>query len=152
MLKAFAELRKPQDLLLKLENDYLRICANRNDHYAAFDFFVTAEHIIDWIHPSSKTARERLRNSSRLLKITSHIANGAKHFEATRSHHDSVKDVQEARLVERGYVEEGYAEVPLIVRLTADAALDIGQDSIFVSDLAADVLAYWRAHFSAPTP
>lgn len=35
------------------------------------------------------------RESSELLKITSHIANGAKHFQALAKHHDSVGDLKQ---------------------------------------------------------
>ena len=78
--KGFAELRVPRDLVQKLEYDLKRIRESPQDQYAAFDFIVTAEHIVDWIHPDDKKAREAIRSSSSLLRITSHLANGVKPF------------------------------------------------------------------------
>jgi hypothetical protein len=43
----FAELRIPRDLVKKLQFDLKRVLESPQDQYAAFDFFVTAEHIVD---------------------------------------------------------------------------------------------------------
>ena len=125
--KGFAELQVPRDLVNKLEYDLERVLKSPQDQYAAFDFFVTAEHIVDWIHPNDKKARYKIRYNSSLLKITSHIANGVKHFEATAPHHQSVKTVEKTRYVGPGYVEEGYLEDPLIVHLTEKEQSSFGQ-------------------------
>jgi hypothetical protein len=77
------ELRLPTDLIRKLRHDLERMETSPLDQYAAFDFFVTAEHIVDWLHPTDEPSRRALRDSSHLLRITSHLANGSKHFEAT---------------------------------------------------------------------
>jgi hypothetical protein len=73
--------------------------ADPMDTYAVFDFFVTADHVLDWLLPDSpgksrKVERSARRAGNRLLEITSHIANGAKHFRATAAHHKSVADVE----------------------------------------------------------
>jgi len=47
MHQGFGELRLPADLLRKLRHDFERMKMSPQDQYAAFDFFVTAEHIID---------------------------------------------------------------------------------------------------------
>ena len=60
------------------------------DAYAAFDFFVTAEHLLDWLHPDSangKADREKLRNQYEILQTVSHLACGAKHFDGLRNYH-----------------------------------------------------------------
>jgi hypothetical protein len=142
--KGFAELRVPRDLVKKLEHDLERVRKSPQDQYAAFDFFVTAEHIVDWIHPVDKKAREKVRSSSSLLRITSHLANGVKHFKVTAFHHQSVVDVKKSRYVEAGYVEEGYFEAPLIVHLTTDEERSFGQSSIEVAALAQKVYEYWK--------
>ena len=58
----------------------------------AVDFFVTAEHMADWVLPgqANRQARETLRASSVLLQVPSHVANGAKHFIAEARPHQSV--------------------------------------------------------------
>jgi hypothetical protein len=130
----------------KLEYDLERIRKSPKDQYAAFDFFVTAEHIVDWIHPDDKKAQEAIRSSSSLLRITSHLANGVKHFEAKAKRHQSVADVEKSRYVEEGYVEDGYFEDPLIVHLTADEQQLFGQSSNEVTALAQHVYEYWKAN------
>src|SRR5688572_9588972 len=93
--RGFATLQTPKDLIAKLRHDLRRMESDPDDVYAAFDFFVTAEHILDWLYPdapdaSQKRKREKARSSTRLLQITSHIASGAKHFVALGKHHSSV--------------------------------------------------------------
>ena len=144
--KGFAVLRVPRDLVRKLEYDLERVRKSPQDQYAAFDFFVTAEHIVDWIHPNDKKAREAVRSSLPLLRITSHLANGIKHFEAKSKHHKSVVDVEKSRYVAAGYVEDGYFEDPLVVHLTKGEQQAFGQSSIEVSALALQVYEYWEAN------
>lgn len=145
--KGFVELKKPSDLLKKLEFDFNRLQEKKNDQYVAFDFFVTAEHIVDWIHPtkSDSSARKSLRSSNALLKIVSHIANGAKHFEATAPHHQSIDHIKKDRYVKDGYVEEGYLEEPIIIKFTPAEASAFGKSEIDVLELAEKVLKYWQS-------
>ncbi len=49
--KAWFELRTPADLLAKLKADGERLRAEPADSHAAFDFFVTAWHLADWVYP-----------------------------------------------------------------------------------------------------
>ena len=115
-----------------------------NDQYAAFDFFVTAEHIIDWIYPDSRPDRQSLRSSKAILRVTSHIANGAKHFEAKASHHKSVARIEKERYVKPGYVEEGYFEDPIMVQLTEEEAKQLNAElHVKATWLAHKVIEYW---------
>lgn len=117
-----------------------------DDQYAAFDFFVAAEHIVDWILPDSKIDQRNMRNNNDLLKITSHIANGAKHFEAKAKHHKSVSGVEKSRYVAKGYVKEGYYSDPLIIHLSPDEEGLFGTRDIEAVALAKKVLSYWQNH------
>jgi hypothetical protein len=97
--QGFGNLQTPQDLFEKLQHDFSRIKNDPLDTYAAFDFFVTAEHMLDWVYPdapgmSQKAQRKAVRASERLLQITSHIANGSKHFITTDPRHDSVENIE----------------------------------------------------------
>jgi hypothetical protein len=150
--KGFAELRVPYDLVIKLKYDLERIRESPQDQYAAFDFFVTAEHLIDWVYPDDKAARTSLRSSTSILRITSHLANGVKHFEAKSTHHKSVAEVEKSRYVEPGYIEEGYFEDPLIVHLTTNEEMSFGKGSIKVIALAEQVYEYWKANAPRPNP
>lgn len=139
----FGELRTPRDLVLKLQHDLKRLKSSPHNQYAAFDFFVTAEHVIDWLHPTDKKMREAIRASSDLLRITSHIANGAKHFEAKAKHHRSVARVEKSRYVAKGYVQEGYFKEPLIIHLSESESKSIGKPFIEATELAERVYNYW---------
>lgn len=105
--QGLAELRTPADLFQKLRHDLERLISRSGDQYAAFDFFVTAEHIVDWLHPTDRPAREKLHEIAVPSRITSHLANGSNIFEATAAkHHQSVADVEKQRYVQAGYVEK----------------------------------------------
>jgi hypothetical protein len=144
MYQGFGELRLPADLLRKLKHDLERMKMAPQNQYAAFDFFVTAEHIVDWIHPNNKAARELLRSNAALLRITSHIANGAKHFEAKAKRHNSISAIAKDRYVQAGYVEEGYFEEPLLIHLTPEEAKFLNTAiQIDATLLAGLVLEYW---------
>lgn len=146
--QGLAELRTPADLFQKLKHDLERLISLSGDQYAAFDFFVTAEHIVDWLHPTDRSAREILQNSDPLLRITSHLANGVKHFEATAKHHQSVADVEKQRYVQAGYVEQGYVAEPLIVHLTAGEEKNFGMAEIEVEQLAQQVFDFWKTYLT----
>ncbi|BDU16282.1 hypothetical protein LA521A_14830 [Lysobacter auxotrophicus] len=141
----FAELNTPDDLLLKLRHDWARMGDDPEDQYAAFDFFVTAEHIIDWLYPDDKNARSALRQENAILRVTSHLANGAKHFRTKDRRHSSVLNVEKSRYVAKGYVEEGYFAEPLLVHLDEEEAGLLGVDgSIDARTLASRVLQFWE--------
>lgn len=88
-------MRVPGSLLQKLIHDCERMKADPLSTYAAFDFFVTADHMLDWEFPNSiPGAREtkiELRRANQLLAICSHLGNGAKHFELSNPRHNSVQ-------------------------------------------------------------
>jgi hypothetical protein len=99
--KGLFRLTTPRDLLGKLQHDFSRIEEHPLDERPAFDFFVTAHHMQEWLdHWTSNTTRELRkqrkpyeREGAALMQVCSHLANGSKHF-VTDSRHDSVKDTQ----------------------------------------------------------
>ena len=153
--KGFALLQQPADLVAKLAHDFERIRAAPEDTYAAFDFFVTAEHVVDWLLPDSpginqSSARKAKRESSEQLKITSHIANGAKHFQALAKQHDSVADLKQQSggfdpraFSPRAFSPEAFKMHGLNVRLENGRA-------VHVLTLAEDVLRYWQREIGGP--
>ena len=123
-----------------------RLNSSPHNQYAAFDFFVTAEHIIDWLYPDDRRKREEVRASSEILRITSHIANGAKHFEAKARHHQSVAGVEKSRYVAKGYVQEGYFKEPIIIHLSSQESEALGRASLEATELAELVYNYWSSN------
>lgn len=144
----FANLVSPKDLRRKLEHDRARIAADPNDTFAAFDFFVTAEHLLDWTLPdapevSMRKAREQRRAEEPLLAIASHVASGAKHFRVTAKHHTRVThaDTHEGSVDSNAFSPSAFspsafAMPGLHIRLDDGSVLH-------VSELADRLLEYW---------
>ena len=143
--KGFADLQSASDLRDKLRHDLMLLRERPDDQYLAFNFFVTAEHIVDWLHPESKEMRSERRKSNSLLEVTSHLANGAKHFKALDKRHTSIDDVRIDRILPKGYVEEGYCEEPLIVHLTDVESARTGCSQLRALELAEKVYEYWES-------
>jgi len=155
IMQGLFELQTPKDLLKKLQSDYERLKADQADTYAAFDFFVTAEHLLDWIYPgdANKQKRTQRRQNEILLQICSHIASGAKHLKVEAKHHQSVSDTE--RQATGGamfgggafgatYFGGGPTET-LVIELDGQAATDLGQ-TISALDLATKILKFWETH------
>jgi hypothetical protein len=51
------ELRSLSDLLEKLKHGDEALVAAENA-YLTFNFFVTAEHLVDWVHPKDRSKRK----------------------------------------------------------------------------------------------
>ena len=138
-MKGIFNLQSPESLARKLFSDYELFTKKPFDPYLAFNFFVTAEHIPDWI------GDKNIRKSNAVLRACSHIANGAKHFEVDR--HNSVVNTEKALYVEPGYVTDGYIEEPLVICLSADEAKELGFDHCEAIKLAGMVREFWVRYF-----
>jgi hypothetical protein len=164
-LEEFFDLRTPEHLLRKLEREYERWQADPVNSDFAWNFFVTAEHLPDWIYhqemPTSGKVRPDLlglphgeprdfRLSQALTRLCSHLASGGKHF--------YIKDRKIKKVVQhterentsyfaQGYFARGYfAEPYLRVSLTAEEAAELELDTADVDALwlATKILVFWR--------
>ena len=86
----FFELTTPRHLLAKVQHDLDRLRKNPVDIYAAFDFFVSARHIPDWLHPNDPTLSKALFDAHVELRVCRHIADSGKHFRVTHGMHKQV--------------------------------------------------------------
>ena len=134
-MKGLFQLQSARDLLAKLRHDYSRLQQTPNDPYAAFDFFVTAEHLLDWVYPgaSGKASRTAERESHVILQVVSHLATGAKHMVPEVRHHVSVEHADVA------------PSPHLIVNLEGAAAANLGVTATPLK-LASRALEYWENH------
>jgi hypothetical protein len=120
------------------------------DAYLAFNFFITAEHLLDWQFPGQANEPQRrvARQTDVLLEITSHIASGAKHFIVEAKHHKSVVATQRRSGYFGRYMGHWFGHSMgargLFVVLDGSAATHLGQ-SISAVELARRVMAYWNA-------
>ena len=91
-------LRTPRDLREKLEADFERLVraepTSREAQYAAFDFFVCAEHLAEWLACSTGVSSKSQRAYPD-GPLVAHIANGAKHFSVTDTRHTTVRDTRQ---------------------------------------------------------
>ena len=144
--RGFFELRTPQDLLKKLRHDRDRLARNPIDSYAAFDFVVTANHLVDWCWPSA--SRTQLRDNRRadvLPRLCEHLADGAKHFLLSSPHQGVEATTKRDGWIQDDWVQPGWTDVgDLLVKLEPTEASELGQPAISAVDLATRVLAYWE--------
>jgi len=145
--KGFFALQKSADLLTKLRHDYGRIQSSPTDTYAAFDFFVTGYHMLDWLYPNNKKRQDQEEKASILLQICSHIANGVKHFHALAKKQQSVAEVrvQEGAFQRNAFQADAFQVEALIIQLDGQAAIQFGAE-IECLTLATKVLKYWENH------
>jgi len=148
--KGAVGLQTPQDLLRKLQHDFARVQQDERDVYAAFDFFVTAHHMLDWLHPGDKGARLAELHSSQLVMACAHLANGAKHF-VLRPHHQAVTDVHiagsghfGARHFAAATFRSALNTPRLVVEFDGEAAIEMGS-WLPLRDFAAKVLQHWES-------
>ncbi len=152
VMKGFFELQTPGDLLRKLRADLEDLKKQPRNSYLAFNFFVTAEHMKDWLFPGYEKTQKRkaIHDSSQVLQICSHVANGAKHFVAQSSQHKAVSDTKRrggywaSNYWASSYWGAGYwSKGGLFVELQGEAAKELGPQ-IAVVALAEKVLDYWE--------
>ena len=136
----FFDLKTPADLFRKLEGDLAALEASYQDTRIAFNFFVTAEHLPDWLGK-----RDLIRQDA-FLKIVSHIASGAKHFNLDDPRHHSVTSTEKSRYMEEGYIERGYYHEPLLIHLSPDEAREMNTPTIDAVTLGRQVIEFWRQH------
>jgi len=139
--KGFIELKSVSDYWKKLLFDYTELKKRDKDTYIAFNFFVTAYHLLDWVFEGNYSDERTELNKVPILKICNHIANGIKHFEPKR--HSSVKEIKKKGLYEEGFYEEGFYENPITIYIDDDFISEIG-NSIRISDLARMVMEFWE--------
>ena len=145
-MQGLFNLKTPHELLAKLRHDFRRLDANGLDAYAAFDFFVTARHLPEWLYPREPAKRRALFDREVLLRVCAHIADGSKHFEATSKRHASVKETVfqepwiQADFVQADFVQSG----GLFVKLDGDAAIALGA-TVEIRELARRVLTFWES-------
>lgn len=76
--KGFFHLQRPSALVDKMHYHTLQLKSYPLDTYAAFDFFVTAHHLPDWLAQFCCAATTHDARGQALTKICGQLANGAK--------------------------------------------------------------------------
>jgi hypothetical protein len=144
-------LATPCDLLRKLHSDYAAFLSEPTNAFLAFNFFVTANSLLDWVYPGRGNPRFKdLRDSEVLLQVCDHLACGLKHFELEDSRHKSVSKAGRGGgffgadfFGSRLFAGRHFGRTSLIVRLNGDAAKALG-GTIEATALARKVLDFWE--------
>jgi hypothetical protein len=137
------ELRQPRDLLAKLRHDLQRIQRDSSDSFAAFDFFVTAWQLLDWVHPGKQNERLRAETvkGDDVLAVCQHVATGAKHFKVESRHAKSVRATGQRGTFDRTF-DATFERVHLVLHLDGRSAEVFGP-TVEVADFAARVVDWW---------
>ena len=159
-MKGIFELNTASDLLEKLERDYEKLCNEPLDSDAAFNFFVTANCMLDWVYPDHKAydkdqneKRAYLKKGNSILEICDHIASGAKHFTVHATHHKSVSDTHRCGSWGTPFSDPKWFNADwgfqgrLDIMLNSDAQIEFGE-SISSQELAKKVIDYWKNYLS----
>jgi len=140
----FFDVRDPHALFQKLRYDCERLRASPLNVFPAWDFFVTANHMMDWNWPSAGNAQHRKeRHAETIPRICELLANGAKHFILNREH-TAVAQIERTH----GAFDSGSSHVAsfdggaLVITLDAREAADFGVTEITALELARRVLIY----------
>jgi hypothetical protein len=142
----FVDLQTPIHLFHKLERNLERMKEDPLSTDAAFDFFVTATHMPEWAYRSKPLDLSRVK-SEPLHQLSSHLGDGAKHFEATNPKHQSVKATEHHKGAFSSAFSSGFDIDQLIVRLDGTAKKKFG-DSIGTIQLAEQILAFWKTELN----
>ena len=151
-MAGFFDLQSPNDLLQKLKTDFIKIEEKPRDVYIAYNFFATAENLVDWVNPGkgNREIRENERDNEILLQITSHLATGIKHFKPEAKCHNSVKDTKKIggtfsahTFAANTFKANSFSKGNLFIELQGEAEKQLGSP-ITAIELARKVLDYWQ--------
>jgi hypothetical protein len=157
-MQGLFKLTTPEHLLRKLEWEYAQWQDDPLHTYRAWNFFVTAEQLPEWLwHTNSRplggVKPSVFRRSTPLLRICSHLANGGKHFRPAK-HHTSVASTRRREgWVQEGWISKGWIQhEALMVDLAPAEQRDLSSASASIEafQLAADMLAFWQQRLGLP--
>ena len=156
-MKGLFDLRSAEDLYEKLKADYDRVIDDPLDSHAAFDFVVTAWHLLEWRYPGedarAKLARNEVCERHPILRACHHLAIGAKHFEPTSKKLDSGRETHRTgpfglrmgSWARGAWAEDAWATY-LVVKLDGPARTEFG-DQMRIEQLADLTMDAWRSEF-----
>lgn len=144
------------DLCSKLDHDYRRVKADPADVFAAFDFVVTAWHLLEWKYPGNKgkIQRNALSEQYPVLALCEHLCVSGKHYEPTDPKLQSVLGSFRNSAWKRGawtpgvWAKDAWQD-GLVVELSGAAKAAYG-DRITMDQLADLVVEFWHGQGGCP--
>jgi hypothetical protein len=152
-MNGFLDLQTADDLYAKLKRDFARLQAEPTDTDAAYNFFVTGWHLLEWAHPgrAQEDLRARKRDANVELLIAEHLAVAGKHFAPKDPRLESVDGGKRSGVWSDSvwganvWAKGTWAET-LTVHLDGKAR-DILGDKIDVMPLAERLMNFWHQEF-----
>lgn len=95
--QGFFSLTSASDLIAKARSDLDAFRSKPLDSYRAFNFFVTARHVPDWLFPGDEKAQKALFDKHVELRVCRHLADGMKHLVLKAPHHTQVTGTGQRR-------------------------------------------------------
>ena len=147
----FFAIETARDVFGKMERDFARLKASPADSDAAFNFFVTAYHIIDWLARGDEGKLKVLRQGA-IPRICKHLANGAKHL-TLREPHDAIQhaDAMPSPFASGRFASGRFAQGWLAVDLGPSERDELRVARIDAVTLAEKVIEHWRKRVLEPT-
>jgi len=157
-MEGFPQLTTYLDLFKKLEWEFERLNEDNENSFLAYNFFVTAWHLLEWKYPDpeGRKVRNSLRENTPILQVCEHLAVGAKHFVINNSKLRSVAGSEHTRI---GGMFGSYfggwfggwfgGDIKPVVILEGEAAKIFGK-TVTVATLAQYVMDFWRKQINIP--
>ena len=143
------------DLCAKLDHDYRRLSKDFSDVFVAFDFIVTAWHLLEWKYPgdNKKSQRTELYKQHPILQLCEHLCVIGKHYEPTNPKHKSVYGSFRNSPWKRGMWAKGVWDKvwkdELIINLSGPVKEEMGEQ-LTMQEFADYVMQFWRESGGCP--
>lgn len=136
------------NLFEKLEWEYHNLVQEPQNAYHAYNFFVTAWHLLEWKILEDHSARKEMRDKNPILQVCEHLAIGAKHFEPDNPKLESVNETKRNSVWGDGVWAEGAWKEGvwanwLTISLSGDAQKEFG-NIVKAHEFARIVMEFWR--------
>ncbi len=150
------DLMTADDLCAKLDHDYKRLKADSADVFTAFDFIVTAWHLLEWKYPGNKakTQRHALCQQYPILALCEHLCVSGKHYDPTNPKLQSVQGSFRKSPWKRGVWAsgdwaKGVWQDELVIELSGTTKNTLG-DQLTMEKFADLVMQFWRGPGGCP--
>ena len=155
-MQGLFDLLTADDLCAKLDHDYRRVKADPADVFAAFDFTVTAWHLLEWRYPGKegKEQRDALRQQHPILGLCEHLCVSGKHYEPKNPNLQSLRASSRKSAWKRGvwapgFWAPGFWADELVIDLV-DPARSVYGERIKMDYFADLVMEFWRGPGGCP--
>ena len=150
------DLVSANDLCAKLDHDYRKVKASPSDVFAAFDFIVTAWHLLEWRYPNSegRAVRQSLCEQYPVIGLCEHLCVSGKHYTPSNPKLQSLEGSFRRSAWKRGVWAPGVWALgtwldELVIELSGPARVQFGE-RLTMEEFADHVMEFWRGPGGCP--